>query len=78
MLLYSYVLAGCLAEKLLHMSRYGLLEAKNAGESVEEDIGFDGNGAVSRDPAAILDGGAIRNFSRSGSCSPKRFWVCMG
>ena len=46
------------------LRRYGLLEAKHAGQSVGSDIGFDAAGRVTTDPAAILDGGAIRNFSR--------------
>lgn len=46
------------------LCRYGLLEAKNAGQSVADNIGFDSDGVSSTDPAKILDGGAIRNFTR--------------
>ncbi|KAK9829409.1 hypothetical protein WJX72_005673 [[Myrmecia] bisecta] len=44
---------------------YGLLEAKHAGRSVPDDVGFDAQGNPTTNPAAILDGGAIRAFDRS-------------
>lgn len=41
-----------------------MLEAKEAGQSVGEGVGFDSAGEVTTDPAKILEGGAIRNFTR--------------
>lgn len=45
--------------------RYGLLNAMSAGKSVDIDVGFDHHGKCTTDPAEILKGGALRNFSRS-------------
>ena len=39
-----------------------------AGRQVADDIGFDGTGHSSTDPAAILQGGAIRPFDRCLRC----------
>ena len=39
-----------------------------AGRQVADDIGFDGAGQASTDPAAILQGGAIRPFDRCLRC----------
>lgn len=39
-----------------------------AGQQVADDIGFDGAGQASTDPAAILQGGAIRPFDRCLRC----------
>lgn len=43
---------------------YDLLKAKNEGREVPGDIGYDAQGQLTTDPAAILDGGAIRPFDR--------------
>ncbi|KAK9846055.1 hypothetical protein WJX84_010500, partial [Apatococcus fuscideae] len=44
---------------------YDLLKAKNDGQAVPADIGYDAHGQQTTDPGAILDGGAIRPFDRS-------------
>ncbi|KAK9860382.1 hypothetical protein WJX84_000978 [Apatococcus fuscideae] len=44
---------------------YDLLKAKNAGQAVPEDVGFNAQGQPTTDPGAILAGGAIRSFDRS-------------
>ena len=43
---------------------YALVQHSRAGEPVPADVGYDRSGAVTTDPAAILDGGAIRTFDR--------------
>ena len=53
-----------MSERACFDCRYGLLEAKNAGDKVGSDIGFDSEGNVTTDPGEILNGGAIRNFTR--------------
>ncbi len=45
--------------------RYSLFEAKERGEAVGGDIGYDALGDPTTDPGKILDGGAIRTFDRS-------------
>lgn len=45
--------------------RYSLYEAKEKGETVGGDIGYDALGDPTTDPGKILDGGAIRTFDRS-------------
>ena len=46
---------------------YDLVDARSAGRSVAADVGYDAAGEPSRDPDAILQGGALRVFDR---CSP--------
>lgn len=43
---------------------FALVEARRAGRPVADDVGFDASGAVTTDPGAILDGGAMRSFDR--------------
>lgn len=43
------------------MAYYGLIEAKTAGRSVGEEVGYDKNGHNTSDPAAIM-AGALRTF----------------
>lgn len=43
---------------------FALVEARRSGRPVPDDIGFDSNGAVTTDAAAILNGGAMRSFDR--------------
>ncbi|MEJ2108330.1 MAG: Ldh family oxidoreductase, partial [Acidobacteriota bacterium] len=43
------------------MSFYGVLEAKTAGKKLPEGIGYDAEGNLSNDPAAVI-GGALRTF----------------
>jgi len=47
------------------MAYFGLVEAKTAGRTVPNDVGFDSDGKSTTDPGKILDGGAIRSFDRS-------------
>ena len=43
------------------MAYYGLIEAKTAGKSIADDIGFDSDGASTTDPAAVMSG-ALRTL----------------
>lgn len=43
---------------------YALVEHSRAGLPVPADVGYERSGASTTDPAAILDGGAIRSFDR--------------
>lgn len=51
--------------RILFDGRYSLFEAKEKGETVDGDIGYDALGDPTTDPGKILDGGAIRTFDRS-------------
>lgn len=42
---------------------FGLLEAREAGQSIGSNLGFDSHGRPTTDPAAIAAGGAIKNFT---------------
>lgn len=43
---------------------YALIEHSRAGLPVPGDVGYGADGAATTDPAAILDGGALRSFDR--------------
>ncbi len=45
---------------------FALVEAQRAGRPVPDDVGFDADGRVTTDAAAILAGGAMRSFDRCG------------
>ena len=48
---------------------YALVEHSRANLQVPADVGYSAEGAPTTDPAAILDGGAIRSFDRCGHSS---------
>ena len=59
------------------LRRYGLLQAREDGESVALDVGFDSAGQPTSSPGAILDGGAIRVFDRCARWASRHAHTCL-
>jgi LDH2 family malate/lactate/ureidoglycolate dehydrogenase len=44
---------------------FSVVEAKTMGMQLPEGVAFDRHGRLTRDPSAVLDGGALRSFDKS-------------
>lgn len=56
---------------------FGLLEARTAGRPIPADVALDATGQPTTDPAAVIEGGAIRVFDRCGCCVGVCVCVCV-
>lgn len=57
------------------MAYYGVIEANTAGKKLPEGMAYDKNGAPTTEPAAVMDGGALRTFGDSYKSSHLSFMV---